>query len=49
MIHIELKATDYAIEKSMGNGYTKARRERMSDLIEKSKYVNSDDFPNGEV
>jgi hypothetical protein len=47
MVHIELKATDYAIEKGMGNGYTKARREKMSELIEKSKYVNADDFVNG--
>lgn len=49
MIHIELKATDYAIEKNMGNGYTAARREKMKELIEKSNYVNEKDFPDRAV
>lgn len=44
ILHIEIKATDYAIEKSMGNGYTKYRREKMTELIEKSKFVSADDF-----
>lgn len=44
MVHIEIKATDYAIEKSMGNGYTGYRRDKISELIGKSKYVNQDDF-----
>lgn len=44
ILHIEIKSTDYAIEKSMGNGYTKYRREKMDELINKSKFVNRDDF-----
>lgn len=42
--HIEVKATDYALEKSLGNGYTTHRREKMEELINKSKFINADDF-----
>jgi hypothetical protein len=44
MNHLEVKATDYALEKSIGNGYTQHRYNKLAELIEKSKFVNSDDF-----
>lgn len=44
MNHIEVRATDYALEKSLGNGYTKHRQDKMSELIQKSSFVNNDDF-----
>lgn len=44
MNHIEVKATDYALEKSLGNGYTTHRREKLKELITKSNFVNADDF-----
>jgi len=44
MNHLELKATDYALEKSFGNGYSSYKREKLLELITKSKFVNADDF-----
>lgn len=44
MMRLELKSTDYAIEKTMGNGYQRTRREKLHDLIEKSKFINAEDF-----
>lgn len=44
MNHLELKAMDYALEKSFKNGYSDYKAERLKQLIEKSKFVNADDF-----
>lgn len=44
MNHIEVKATDYALERTLGNGYTSHRREKLDELIKKSSFVNYDDF-----
>ena len=44
MMRLELNATDYAIEMTMKNGYQKVRREKLNDLIKRSKFINAEDF-----
>ena len=38
--HNEVKAMDYAIEKSLGNGYSGYRLERLNELMEADKAIN---------
>ena len=33
LMHIDLKSTDYALEKSIGNGYTKDRLTKKKELM----------------
>ena len=44
MNHLQQKATDFALEKSLGNGYSKYRSSKLDELIKVSRYVNADDF-----
>lgn len=44
MNHIQYKATDYALEKSIGNGYSRHKKEKLDELIKIAQYVNTEDF-----
>ena len=40
LIHIDVKAMDYAIERTDGNGYQKFRDEEKKRLLTDSKFIN---------
>ena len=40
LMDIEQKSTDYALEKSMGNGWTKHKSEKKQELLRDAKYIN---------
>lgn len=43
-IRIEQASMDYALEKSIGNGYSKDREQKRKELIEKSRFVNEKEY-----
>lgn len=40
LVMIEQQSTDYALEKSMGNGYSKHKGSKRQELIEQSEFIN---------
>jgi hypothetical protein len=41
-IGMEIQATDYAIEQSLKNGYSKHRKEKLEELVSKCEFIKGE-------